>query len=156
MLDELPEKIEDIRTCTLSDEQRELYRETIATRGAALADRIRSKSEPLPYIHIFAVLNLLKQICDHPGARARQARLAGRSTSRASGSCSSELLDESLDSGQKVVVFTQYLGMIGIMERHLREPGRRVRDPHRRDRASAARWSTASTRTRAAASSSAA
>ena len=34
-----------------------------------------------------------------------------------------ELLDESLDSGQKVVVFSQYLGMIELMERHLRGLG---------------------------------
>ena len=34
-----------------------------------------------------------------------------------------ELLAETLDSGQKAVVFTQYLGMIGIMERLLAELG---------------------------------
>ena len=122
VLDELPEKIEDTRTCTLSDEQRELYRQTIATRGAALADRIRAKVEPLPYIHIFAVLNLLKQICDHPALALGTLGNWQQHESR-KWDLFKELLDESLGSGQKVVVFTQYLGMIRIMQEYLKSLG---------------------------------
>ena len=122
VLDELPEKIEDTRTCTLSDEQRDLYRETIATRGAALADRIRAQAEPLPYIHIFAVLNLLKQICDHPALALGKLGSWEEHESR-KWDLFKELLDESLGSGQKVVVFTQYLGMIHIMQQYLKSLG---------------------------------
>ena len=119
VLDELPEKIKDLRTCALSDDQVKLYRDAIRGRGAELARRIEAApDEPLPYIHVFALLNLLKQICDHPalalGALDRVDELA-------SGKWDlwKELLQESLDSGQKVVVFTQYLGMIDLMRRHL-------------------------------------
>ena len=122
VLDELPDKIEDIRTCTLSGEQRQLYRQAVDTRGLALAKKIRAREEPLPYIHIFALLNQLKQICDHP------ALAVGDPDSFAEHSSSKwdlfvELLEESLGSGQKVVVFSQYLGMIAIMESHLRKRG---------------------------------
>ena len=122
VLDELPEKIEDTRTCTLSDEQRDLYRETISTRGLALADRIRTQNEPLPYIHIFAVLNLLKQICDHPALALGKLGSWEEHESR-KWDLFKELLDESLGSGQKVVVFTQYLGMIHIMQQYLKSLG---------------------------------
>jgi SNF2 family DNA or RNA helicase len=122
VLDELPEKIEDTRTCSLSDEQRDLYRQTIATRGMALADRIRAKAEPLPYIHIFAVLNLLKQICDHPALALGTVGNWREHESR-KWDLFTELLDESLGSGQKVVVFTQYLGMIRIMQEYLKGLG---------------------------------
>lgn len=122
VLDELPEKIEDTRTCSLSPEQRSLYRQTIETRGAALASRIKAKDQPLPYIHIFALLNFLKQICDHPALA-----LGDLDNWRDHGSRKwelfKELLDESLGSGQKVVVFTQYLGMIRMMEEYLTELG---------------------------------
>jgi len=120
VLDELPEKIEDIRTCGLSDDQIKLYRDAISSRGKGLVDVLKKGEEPIPYIHIFALLSLLKQICDHP------ALLEGRMDDfdrYPSGKWElfKELLSESLDSGQKVVVYSQFLGMIGIMERYLRE-----------------------------------
>lgn len=122
VLDELPEKIEDIRTCKLSDDQVKLYRDTISTRGRDLLEALRKNDEPVPYIHIFALINLLKQICDHPslldgGPEAVEKYESGK------WELFKELLAESLDSGQKVVVYSQYLGMLEIMARHLEAEG---------------------------------
>lgn len=122
VLDELPEKIEDTRTCALSDDQVGLYREAIAERGAELVARLQDRDQPTPYIHIFALLNLLKQICDHPALALHQLE---RAADYESGKWDlfRELLAESLDSGQKVVVFSQYLGMITLFARHLDDLG---------------------------------
>jgi superfamily II DNA or RNA helicase len=123
VLDELPEKIEDLRTCVLSDDQVGLYRDAIGGKGAELARQIEAAGDaPLPYIHVFALLNLLKQVCDHPALALGKLDEADR---LASGKWDlyREILQEALDSGQKVVVFTQFLGMIELMERHLRELG---------------------------------
>lgn len=123
VLDELPEKIEDLRTCPLSDDQAKLYREAVGGRGAELAREIESAGDrPLPYIHIFALLNLLKQICGHP---ALALGCLDRADEYASGKWDlfREVLGEALESGQKVVVFSQFLGMIELMERHLRGLG---------------------------------
>ena len=122
VLDELPEKIEDTRTCTLSEEQLRLYRETIATKGVTLVQKLRTEAEPLPYIHIFALLNMLKQICDHPALALGEVEKY-RIYDSGKWELFTELLGESLDSGQKVVVFTQYLGMIAIISDHLEELG---------------------------------
>ncbi len=122
VLDELPEKIEDTRTCELSDDQVKLYRDAIATRGAQLVDRIKSEEAALPYIHIFALLNYLKQICDHPALVLKDDKRAVKLRS-GKWDLFSEILQECLDSGLKVVVFTQYLGMIGMMGRHLKSLG---------------------------------
>ncbi|NWG14013.1 MAG: DEAD/DEAH box helicase [Acidobacteria bacterium] len=115
VLDELPEKFEDLRTCALSDMQVSLYREAISTRGRDLVRILRSDSRQLPYIHIFALLNLLKRICDHPALALNKV---GEYQGYESGKWElfQELLFESLDSGQKVVVFSQYLGMISMMQ----------------------------------------
>jgi SNF2 family DNA or RNA helicase len=118
VLDELPEKIEDIRTCRLSDDQVKLYRDAVAARGVRLIDLLKKGEEPVPYMHIFALLNVLKQICNHP------ALVEGRPAdyeSYHSGKWDlfKELLWESLDGGQKVVVYSQYLGMIRIIETFL-------------------------------------
>jgi SNF2 family DNA or RNA helicase len=122
VLSELPEKIEDVRRCALSDEQRALYREALDTRGAALRAQLLRSDQPVPYLHVFALLNQLKRICDHPAlARNRPADYLEWGSGK--WDLFVEILGEALDGGQKVVVFSQYLGMLEIMERHLAASG---------------------------------
>lgn len=119
VLDELPEKIEDVRTCALSDDQVRLYRGAVEGRGEELARQIEVAADGhLPYIHVFALLSLLKKICDHPALALGDLDRAGE---LASGKWElyQEILAECLESGHKVVVFTQFLGMIELMARHL-------------------------------------
>lgn len=118
VLNELPDKIEDIRTCRLSDDQVKLYRDAIASRGEGLVNVLKKDGEPVPYMHIFALLNLLKQICNHP------AQVDGRADDyeqHRSGKWDlfEELVFESLDSDQKIVIYSQYLEMIRIIEKFL-------------------------------------
>lgn len=122
VLTELPEKIEDIRTCSLSDDQIKLYREAIASRGKGLVDTLNRGKEPIPYIHIFALLTLLKQVCDHPALVEGKEEDFERYQS-GKWDLFKELVSESLDSGQKVVIYSQFLGMIRIIESHLRGLG---------------------------------
>jgi SNF2 family DNA or RNA helicase len=122
VLDELPEKIEDIMTCRLSEQQVKLYKDAVSSKGRNLVDVLANSREPVPYMHIFAILNLLKQICNHPALVLEKTE---KYEDYRSGKWDlfKELLNESLDSRQKVVVFSQYLGMIDIMERHLKKQG---------------------------------
>ncbi len=122
VLDELPEKIEDDRTCELSPDQVKLYRRAIKQRAKPLVAQIKDEEQPLPYIHIFALLNYLKQICDHPALALKKTDQAVKYKS-GKWELFREILQECLDAGLKVVVFTQYLGMIDMMERHLKELG---------------------------------
>jgi superfamily II DNA or RNA helicase len=123
VLDELPEKIEDLRMCSLSDDQVALYREAVEGPDATeLVGQLREGSAPVPYIHVFALLNLLKRICDHPALALDELDRAGEHSS-GKWDLFKELLDESLDNGQKVVVFSQYLGMIDLIAAHLEELG---------------------------------
>lgn len=119
VLDELPEKIEDLRRCELTPEQVALYRQVLETRAKPLVRQLqKDHGKPLPYLHIFAVLNLLKQICDHPALVSGELENFER---HASGKWElyAEILRESLDAGEKVVVFSQYLGMLELMARYL-------------------------------------
>lgn len=118
VLAELPEKFEDVRTCPLSDDQVKLYRDAVKGRGAELARQIEEAADgKLPYIHIFALLSLLKRICAHPALALGEL---DRVDEYASGKWDlyREIVGEALGSGQKVVVFSQFLGMIELMERH--------------------------------------
>ena len=114
VLDDLPEKIEDIRSCRLSEDQVKLYRDAISSRGKGLLQVLKTGEEPVPYIHIFALLNLLKQICNHPAMVEGTPDDYERYPS-GKWELFKELITESLDSGQKVVVYSQFLGMIKII-----------------------------------------
>ena len=118
VLNELPDKIEDLRTCTLSEDQVKLYRDAIASRAGGLLNVLEKEQKPIPYIHIFALLNLLKQICNHPALVKNKVDNFLRYRS-GKWDLFTELISESLDSGQKVVVYSQYLGMIDIIKDYL-------------------------------------
>ncbi len=114
VLKELPGKIEDIRTCTLSDDQVRLYRDAISSRARGLVAKLSQEKEPIPYMHIFALLTLLKQICDHP-ALVEGAENDFEKYQSGKWELFKELITEALDSGQKIVVYSQFLGMIRMI-----------------------------------------
>ncbi|WP_405875322.1 SNF2-related protein [Streptomyces sp. NBC_00005] len=115
---ELPPKTETDRAVSLTKEQAGLYeavvRETLAEISAA--DNMARRGL------VVKLLTGLKQICNHPGQFLKEERpqIAGRSGKL-------ELLDELLDTilseGASVLVFTQYVRMARIIERHLAARG---------------------------------
>ncbi len=121
VLPDLPPKVEDYRFCRLSPQQAAIYREILARRAAPLVERLRAPGGRIDYVHIFAVLTLLKRLCDHPALVVRGA--AGRKMTSGKFDAFQELLDDILDAGEKVVVFSQYLEMLDLIEAHLREKG---------------------------------
>lgn len=126
VLDELPDKIEDVRTCQLSDDQVKLYRDALETRGRPLLAQLTERAtadRPVPYLHIFALLTLLKRICDHPALLFSGKGADDERYRSGKWELFQELLSESLDGGQKVVVFSQFLEMLAMMERHLNRLG---------------------------------
>ncbi|MGD8972853.1 MAG: DEAD/DEAH box helicase, partial [Desulfobacterales bacterium] len=120
VLTELPAKIEDLRTCRLSEDQVKLYRDAVKDRGRDLMKVLELGEQPVPYMHIFALLNLLKQICDHPAIVEHDLDNYDRYRS-GKWDLFCELLAESLDSGQKVVIYSQYLSMIDIITAYLQD-----------------------------------
>jgi len=120
VLDELPDKIEDIRTCSLSEDQVKFYRDAIESKGKGLIGELKAQNKSVPYMHIFALLNLLKQICNHPVLINGKDENYERYRS-GKWDLFKELMREILDSGQKVVIYSQFLGMIKIIESFLKE-----------------------------------
>ncbi|MCU0303593.1 MAG: DEAD/DEAH box helicase [Thermoanaerobaculales bacterium] len=116
VLADLPEKVEDIRYCRLVGVQRELYERTRELGSREIAERLRDPAGELPYIHIFALLTRLKQVCDHPV-------LIDDNLSSGSHSGKIEvldqILDEALEGNYSAVVFSQYVTMIDYLSQHL-------------------------------------
>ena len=81
---------------------------------------LRETSQPFPYVHIFPLLGLLKQICDHSAMVEGGVKNYSRHQS-GKWDLFTELLSESLESGQKLLVNSQYLGVLEIMETYFAE-----------------------------------
>ncbi|NGX46739.1 MAG: hypothetical protein K1000chlam3_00102 [Chlamydiae bacterium] len=120
VLTELPEKIEEAALCDLSEEQHKLYHEIVAASRNALLKKLKDNTMPPPMAHIFSLLSKLKQVCNHPCLITKNIQDYKKHHS-GKWELFVELLNETRDSGQKLVVFTQYLGMLDIMGMHLKE-----------------------------------
>lgn len=119
VINELPDKIEEVRECSMSEEQIAMYHEVLSSRGKEVIATLKDEEKPIPYIHIFAALNLLKEICCHPALVLKKTDSYAEHNS-VKWDLFTELLSESISSNQKVVVFTQFLGMVAIMETYLK------------------------------------
>ncbi len=118
---DLPEKMEMISYCDLSAEQKRLYKEVAMSMRDTVYKELQDENKPVSYIHVFSALSSLKRICDHPslveGHDPSQANQSGK------WDLFVELLSEARDSGQKVVIFSQYLEMLALIEKYLKKKG---------------------------------
>lgn len=111
---ELPPKTETDRAVALTAEQAALYEAVVRESLAEISGADAMARRGL----IVKLLTGLKQICNHPAQflKEDQPRIAGRSGKL-------ELLDELLDTilaeEAGVLVFTQYVQMARILQRHL-------------------------------------
>jgi superfamily II DNA or RNA helicase len=117
VLTELPEKTEEKMHCDLLPDQRALYNDVLRRNRDEL---LRQLDESRNYVHIFAILTHLKQICDHPAVYLKEPY---KEHDSGKWQLFLELLSQARESRQKVVVFSQYLGMLDIIEQHLTASG---------------------------------
>jgi SNF2 family DNA or RNA helicase len=112
---DLPDRIEERLDCELTKEQRILYvdelhrsRMLVETLAAAPGGIARNK------IHVLAALTRLRQICCHPA-------LAGGNPNLPSGKFEAlfELLEPLLEEGHKVLVFSQFVECLKLLEAEL-------------------------------------
>ena len=115
---ELPPKTETDQVVGLTQEQVVLYESLVreSMRRIEEADEVSRRGL------VLAMLTGLKQICNHPAHYLRQAsgRIKGRSEKI---DLLDELLGTILAEGGSVLVFTQYVAMARLLERHLDAAG---------------------------------
>ncbi|MFF2963175.1 DEAD/DEAH box helicase [Streptomyces sp. NPDC057963] len=122
---ELPPKTETDRTVSLTAEQAGLYEAVVRETLAAISGADGFARRGL----VIKLLTALKQICNHPAQylKEKDPRIEERSGKV-------ELLDELLDTilaeDASVLVFTQYVQMARLLERHLAARGVRTQFLH--------------------------
>ncbi|HAM73259.1 MAG TPA: serine/threonine protein phosphatase [Verrucomicrobiales bacterium] len=106
---DLPERIEVRRDCELGEEQRKLYLAELRRSRDQIMQAVAEKGLMKSKIHVLAALTRLRQICCHP-------RLVGSDTASGKTETLMELLEPLLEEGQKVLVFSQFVQMLKLME----------------------------------------
>ncbi|MFJ3973701.1 DEAD/DEAH box helicase [Streptomyces sp. NPDC090021] len=115
---ELPPKTETDHPVSLTREQVSLYQAAVDEAMAVIGSSEGIERRGM----IMKLLASLKQICNHPAQylKEEQPRLAHRSGKLA---LLDELLDTIVAEGGSVLVFTQYVTMARLIERHLAARG---------------------------------
>ncbi|MGR4879834.1 SNF2-related protein [Streptomyces sp. LARHCF249] len=112
---ELPPKTETDHPVTLSREQTVLYEAVVRETLAAIASSDGMERRGL----VVKLLTSLKQICNHPAQYTKEP--AGARSGKLD--LLDELLGTILAEGGSVLVFTQYVAMARILEKHLAARG---------------------------------
>jgi SNF2 family DNA or RNA helicase len=115
---ELPERIEEQRMCEMTPAQRKLYLVELA-RARQEVDAMSARGGlEQQKIQILGILMRLRQLCCHP-------RLAGAKASVGSGKFDAlfELLEPLLAEGHKVLLFSQFVKALELVDAELKRRG---------------------------------
>jgi superfamily II DNA or RNA helicase len=114
VLRDLPEKLEQTAFCDLSDEQRELYAK-LQTEGRKKLDLLaREKAGNRARMTMLTTLLRLRQVCC-------DLRLLSQEPATRSGKLDLllELLEEAIDGGHRVLIFSQFVTMLNLIRQEL-------------------------------------
>jgi SNF2 family DNA or RNA helicase len=107
---DLPDRIEERRDCPLGDEQRKLYLAELRRSRDQVMKAVEQQGLNKSKMHVLAALTRLRQVCCHPS-------LVGSDTASGKTETLFELLDPLIADGQKVLVFSQFVQMLQLLEK---------------------------------------
>ena len=110
IIDDLPEKIVNDIYCDLCKKQSKLYGELVETGLSELKGEIGIKRKG----NILKLITALKQVCNHPVQYLKKGVVDVKDSAKLELLC--EIIENILDAGEKVIVFTQYVEMGRIIE----------------------------------------
>ncbi len=115
---ELPEKIEQVTYCDLSPAQEEFYRKLLLEGRRKVEELSSLKDQGRARIAVLTALLRLRQVCC-------DLRLVGQEDERPSSKLElmDELLEEAIDGGHRVLLFSQFVSMLKLIREHLDEAG---------------------------------
>jgi superfamily II DNA or RNA helicase len=118
---ELPEKLEIVRTVALDDSQAGLYESVRAAMDKQVRESLSRKGLARSQITILDALLKLRQICCDPRlVKLEQARKVEQSAKL---ELLLEMLPELLEEGRRILLFSQFTTMLGLIENELKRAG---------------------------------
>jgi len=114
VLKELPDKIETQLSAPLTEEQKKLYVAYLQEAKGKIAQEIATVGFNKSHMKILAALTRLRQICCHPSMFIDN--FTGESGKML---LLQEILTDALDSGHRILIFSQFTTMLDIIQSHL-------------------------------------
>lgn len=118
VLTELPDKIENEMIAELTDEQKKIYLAYAARAKTDIAGKIEQAGLNKSKIEILSILMRLRQLCCHPGLF-----IEGYKGGSGKLEMLNEIIDEALQSGKRMLIFSQFTSMLGIIADMLKKQG---------------------------------
>ena len=116
VLTELPDKTVTILNNEMEEEQRKIYLTYLAQAKQEIAEQIEINGYEKSHIQILAALTRLRQICCHPGLFISNYREGSGKLEQCM-----EILEEAVNGGHKILLFSGYTSMFEIIEKELKE-----------------------------------
>jgi SNF2 family DNA or RNA helicase len=111
---ELPDKIESRMTAQMTEEQMKIYLAFLHDAKKNIAREIQTVGFEKSHIKILAALTRLRQICSHPSMFLED--YTGESGKML---LFQEIVTDALDSGHRILVFSQFTSMLDIIQKYL-------------------------------------
>jgi superfamily II DNA or RNA helicase len=118
VLSELPEKIEHRIVAELTPEQRSIYLATLAQVKKDLDEAVKNEGLDRAHFQMLAAITRLRQICCHPAMF-----LEGYEGGSGKLELMMELVQEQVESGHRILIFSQFTSMLGIIREQLGKAG---------------------------------
>jgi len=117
---ELPEKTEIIHGIDLNKKQEDLYESVRASMDKRVREAIEAKGLAKSHIIVLDALLKLRQICCHP--QLLKSEVARKVTDSAKlDYLTEELLPTLLEEGRRILLFSQFTSMLGLIEEYLKQ-----------------------------------
>ena len=118
---DLPAKLEQISFCELTPDQRSVYQQVIQASRKEVLEAIGAQGIAKSRMVVLTALLRLRQVC----CDLRLLKLENVNPANASGKLEmfGELLEEAIDGGHRVLVFSQFVGMLSLLKDRLEQEG---------------------------------
>lgn len=118
---DLPDKIESVAYCELTPEQKDLYLQVLDSTKEELFKSIETVGLEKSRMSIFSALLRLRQICCHPRLYDKEGTLGINESGKFEHL--QEMLEEIISEGHRILLFSQFVGMLDIIENWLETKG---------------------------------
>ncbi|HEU5122451.1 MAG TPA: SNF2-related protein [Verrucomicrobiae bacterium] len=118
---DLPARLEQVSFCELTSDQRGVYQQFIESTRQEVLSAVGEQGLAKSRMVVLSALLRLRQVC----CDLRLLKLENIKPANASGKLDlfSELLEEVIDGGHRVLVFSQFVSMLAILKERLTENG---------------------------------
>jgi len=118
---DLPAKLEQVSFCELTPDQRSVYQQVIEASRKEVLDAVGEQGVAKSRMVVLTALLRLRQVC----CDLRLLKLDNVNPANASGKLEmfGELLEEVIDGGHRLLVFSQFVGMLTLLKEKLTAEG---------------------------------